>query len=416
MVYLPYLIAIFGVALRLIRLDKIAGFDYDQEVAAVWIKNLLVSHKFSLIGQEVSIGGIYIAPFFYYFLAPVYLIFNMNPIGANYFLVFVSGLTTYSIYLFGRELFGTKVGLVAAFLYAIHPGLINLDRIVAPSNLVVLISALAGYFVVKKNKSLRDYVWLGIVLGATFSVHPPSTLLIPVAFLLLRDRRLLITAVIIFLLVSPLIFFELRHGGEMTKRIFSMTPGGFNFEKLVSNFNLLSTFWAGIVISSDQIIIKTASQLLAVIVWLKTNNKSLLLLLPLLFLLLLVYPGHIPEYYYLAITPLALIFTVNFLGKYSGILVVLGLVILLANRNIFAPNHHGLFYKVQTAEYLTSKSPAKIYYSTDPGQGWGFTYLFWWKKLAVNEGSPNSYQIIIPASREEMEGQSFGGINVAKIN
>ena len=72
------IIIILGTILRAANLEKAAAFNYDQEVAAFWLKNLLVDHKFSLIGQEISVGGVYIAPFFYYLMAPFYALFNLT--------------------------------------------------------------------------------------------------------------------------------------------------------------------------------------------------------------------------------------------------------------------------------------------------------------------------------------------------
>ena len=76
--YILLLTLAFGLFLRIYRLEELAGFDFDQEKAAFWIRDFLIHGKISLIGQEISTGGIFIGPLYFYLLSPFYFLLNMR--------------------------------------------------------------------------------------------------------------------------------------------------------------------------------------------------------------------------------------------------------------------------------------------------------------------------------------------------
>ncbi|MEK7127309.1 MAG: hypothetical protein AAB838_01120 [Patescibacteria group bacterium] len=411
------LIILLGLGLRFYHLDKIAAFDYDQEVAANWVKNLVVDHKFSLIGQETSVSGVYIAPFFYYLLAPVYFFSGMNPFAANIFVVCLSVLTLIYLYKWSKS-------LIVIFLYAIHPGLIIFNQTVAPSSLVFVIAAGVGYYLTKINKKFYDYLILGLFLGLTFSAHPPSVLLIPLTLLLFirqkeKLRNYFFVLVPVFILVSPLLVFELKHGFLISRNILAIQTHGYDFlffARILANVKLFLLYFAGMIVSSDAWFIQYPLMIVAAWLFFRVNDLlfRLWFLLPLIFIM--IYPRPAPEYYLQVITPLAIIYAVKYLPK---ILIPAIIILSVVSSYLALPkrdNQVNLQYKTQAAHYLATKNPAVIYFSTDLGQGWGFNYLFWWQGIKLNSAN-DKYQIIIPASREPLtEGILFGAIKVTKIN
>ncbi|MEK7565513.1 MAG: glycosyltransferase family 39 protein [Patescibacteria group bacterium] len=414
--WLLILIILLGLFLRAYNLERLAVFDYDQETAAVWIKNLIIDHKFSLVGQETSVGGVYIAPFFYFLLAPFYFLSGLNPLAGNIFVILVSLLTMVFLYKWSRS-------HIALFLYAIHPGIINFDRIVAPSNMAILLSTATAYFLTKIRKTKLDYLFLGTILGLTFSIHPPTILLIPICllwFALKKEKVNLLFFLPIIILVSPLIIFETRHGFVMAQNIFKFSQTDLYYPllfRVILNLKLFLIYWSGILISSDLFFIKYPLMGLAVWLWIKNKDLVFRLWTLLPFLFLVFYPRPAPEYYLQMITPIVLVYSIKYLPKIFVLLIIVAGVIfsllsLPKNDNLLS-----FYYKNQAVASLPKNTPVTIYYSADLGQNWGFNYLLWWQKVDVQNNSPKKYLFVIPASREpQTSGIIFGAVKVANIS
>lgn len=434
---LPAAIIVLGIALRVYQLEQLAGFNYDQEVAAFWIKELVVNHKFSLIGQEISVGGVYIAPFFYYLLTPFYLLTKLYPLGGNIFVALVAGLAMIMIYRLANQVFGKPTALIATFLYAIHPGIINVDRTVAPSNLIILLSVTTAYLLTKPHRSSLDMFILGIILGLTFSVHPTAVLLIPIVgifFLVKKEKvsfkNLALIILPAILLISPLVLFDLRHNGLIVHNaltaIFS-SSGGKTPVNLISHFfsmaELVLVYWAGTLISNDNLLVKLPLFILAI--WTLIRGSSVLRLWVAIPLAALVfYPKHIPEYYFLLLTPVVLVYTVGFLQKGRIGSVLLAIIVLVSilvslSQHASSDNELGLYYKNEAVKYIIRQAdgqPFTVYYSNEPGEAFGFDYLFWWHKAKLADKMPTKFLVVVPiSSRVYHPSADFGRIKVVTL-
>ncbi len=76
-----FLLAILAISLflRTFRTTEYLGFWYDQGRDALIIADLLENKKWFLIGPTTGIEGIFLGPFYYYFIAPFYLLGNGDP-------------------------------------------------------------------------------------------------------------------------------------------------------------------------------------------------------------------------------------------------------------------------------------------------------------------------------------------------
>lgn len=428
------LIFLLGLFLRIHNLEQLAGFDFDQEVAAFWIRDFVVNHKLSLIGQEISVGGVYIAPFFYYLLTPFYLLTKLYPLGGNIFVTFVAIVTMIMIYRFTKQVFNHKSAVIATFLYAIHPGIINFDRTVAPSNLIILLSVSTASILVKLHKNWFDFLLLGIIFGLTFSVHPTAVALIPITilyFLVKKEKvgrkNILLMVFPATILFSPLVFFDLRHHGLMIHNIFTALFSGqglalANFiSSIFERTQLLLVYWAGMLISNDNLIFKLPLFALAIWIFFKSSGIILKLWVLVSLVVLVVYPRHVPEYYFLLLTPIVLIYTVGYLTKSrigQGLLTVIIIISVAVSILQFRSpdNKLGLYYKNEAVKYIISQSkglPFTVYYSNKPGQNFGFNYLFWWHQAKIADKMPKKFLIVVPVSeRIYHPSRDFGRIKV----
>ncbi|EKD94551.1 MAG: hypothetical protein ACD_26C00034G0086 [uncultured bacterium] len=116
------LIAIFCLAffLRIIFLqDNTLTFGYDQARDSIIVRQILAG-DFKIQGPPSSQPGLFHGVFYYYLLAPAYLIGNGSPIVTAYYLAFLNSLTVIIVFLIAKKATeDTKLALLSSFLFAI---------------------------------------------------------------------------------------------------------------------------------------------------------------------------------------------------------------------------------------------------------------------------------------------------------
>lgn len=422
-----FVLVLAGFLLRIYNLENWASFDYDQKIASWWIKSLLVDHKFSLVGQEVSLGGIFIGPFYYYFLAPFYWLSKLDPIAGNIAVSLVSIFTLILIYKVGTLMFNPKVGIIALFLYAFSSQVNFYDRTTAPSNLLMILSLLTVYFLIEKREHLMKWLGLGIIGGISFSVHPTAMFLIPqtTLFLLIKkkiNRFFLIVIILTVFGLLPLVIFDFRHEHMLSQRLFKVGAAVpdvkllFNATTLaqmwLNFFNPLKIFWLEIISTF------TGVFFLRWLIKIKADKTLWIIWVGIPLIILSIYSFHVPEYYFLPAIPLIIIFTAAFLVSLPRTICV-SLMVLFGLTNLYVlgifENKTSLFYKKQAVEYITSQSRNfDVWYDCDLGLNNGYDYLFYYFKNEPKSSGMDKYTIVSPAKRSSLPGQVFGNIKVIK--
>ena len=59
------LIVSLGLFLRLYKLSSMVGFDFDQEYAAMFAHTILKVYPIAMIGQGLSVQGLFMGPFYF---------------------------------------------------------------------------------------------------------------------------------------------------------------------------------------------------------------------------------------------------------------------------------------------------------------------------------------------------------------
>src|SRR3990170_8212873 len=95
--------------IRVYRLNDLLGFYYDQGRDALVVWNLWHEGKLFLIGPVTGLPGIFLGPFYYYLIAPFYLISGGNPAIPSIFLSVLVVTSLYILYLTGKEIGGKKL-------------------------------------------------------------------------------------------------------------------------------------------------------------------------------------------------------------------------------------------------------------------------------------------------------------------
>src|SRR3989344_7995648 len=101
---------------RIYRLNDLLGFYYDQGRDALVIWKLWHEGKPFLIGPVTGLSGIFLGPFYYYLIAPLYLIGKGDPVFPAFFLAFTTVLAQILLYILGWKMRSKVTGIVASII------------------------------------------------------------------------------------------------------------------------------------------------------------------------------------------------------------------------------------------------------------------------------------------------------------
>ncbi|MBI4096422.1 MAG: glycosyltransferase family 39 protein [Candidatus Levybacteria bacterium] len=181
----------------------------------------------TLLGPTASVGGFFLGPIYYYFMAPFLWLFNYNPVGPAVMVALFGVATVWLIYKVGKEFFGASVGLIAAGLYAISPLVVTYSRSSWNPNLMPFFSLLTLYLIYKavKRNSVKLFILSGFLLGITMQLHYLALFLgVIIFFYILLNRRIKRSFYILLGFMagwSPFLAFEVRHGFTNITSIFN---------------------------------------------------------------------------------------------------------------------------------------------------------------------------------------------------
>lgn len=193
-------------------------FEIDQEFLSLEAWNFLKEGKPTLIGAHTSVGGMYIGPFYTYFVTLVMFFTRLHPLTTNLLSATWAILMALSLYLVGRRLFSQSVGLVAGTLAAISIGYLSLTE-VPPIVIPLALVSLLTFYALSQLPQRRGMLLVAVFLsGVAIHLHFTGLYLpIFIVFWLLVTRtkitRREIFQIIIIMLFffSPLIIFDLKH-------------------------------------------------------------------------------------------------------------------------------------------------------------------------------------------------------------
>jgi len=200
----------------------------DEGRDAIIVRNIFVKLHPPLIGPGTSIGNMYLGPLYYYISAPFSLLFGFSPVGPSVMVALFGIATVFLVWKIGKEWYGNIGALISSFFYAISPVVIIYNRSSWNPNIMPFFSTLCIYSIWRMWHN-KEFKWL-IVFGISFAVvmqsHYLGLILAPIAglfwiltFLKVRNskstgkfaRYSLISFLLFLALMSPLLFFDIRH-------------------------------------------------------------------------------------------------------------------------------------------------------------------------------------------------------------
>lgn len=232
------IVILLAAFLRLYKIQDYMTFLGDEGRDVLVVYNILHGHL-TLLGPTSSVGGFFLGPIYYYFMAPFLWLFNYNPVGPAVMVALFGIATVWLVYIVGKDFFNAKVGLMAALIYAVSPLVIVYSRSSWNPNPMPFFSLLILFCLYKAlgKNSLKLFFISGILLGVAMQLHYLSLFLgavmIIYTFLSIFYKekkfkiwtKLLKNYFLIFLGFilgwSPFLAFEIRHGFLDFKNIFN---------------------------------------------------------------------------------------------------------------------------------------------------------------------------------------------------
>ena len=228
--FLTLLLALF---VRVYRTEALLGFYYDQGRDAMVIWRLWSEGKFFLIGPVTGLAGIFLGPFYYYLIAPFYLISGGNPVLPAVFLAFLSTIAIYFLYLLGKEFQDRITGLIAAVIGGFSYYIVTASRWLSNPTSILLVSVLLLFSMWKIIKGESKKWWIAIALLIGVSLHfeaASAVFYLPMILVFalwqkknFPDKKTLLISSIIFIgTLLPQILFNFRHGNILFDNFIGM--------------------------------------------------------------------------------------------------------------------------------------------------------------------------------------------------
>ena len=214
------LIVALGAVIRFYKIGDLAIFLADQASDSTAVLHILRGHP-TLLGPISSVGGFYNGPIVFYLLLPFYWFFSADPISGTVFQTMLSLATIPLLYLLGKKLQNATVGLIAAFLFAISPMMVDYSRAAFIPYPAVFFSTLILYLLlaVIDRFSWWKTALIGLFIGFILQMHylTVSLLLMTFFYPLFIEKKLVRLSYYLWLIVgiiagfSPFLLFEIRH-------------------------------------------------------------------------------------------------------------------------------------------------------------------------------------------------------------
>lgn len=408
--------------LRIYRIDQLLGFYYDQGRDALVIWDLWHKGKLFLIGPTTGIEGIYRGPWYYWLIAPFYLVGGGNPIWPSAFLSFTTVLASFFAFLIGKRIGGNLTGLIASVLFAFSFNLVLASRWLSNPTPMLLISMLLIFsiFNILDGKKVW-WVATSVLLGLAMQFGSAAEVFyfLAVGIIVLLNRKILpdlkigvISLISIFLVFLPQIYFDLKHDHILLQAIqkFLVTDKSFNlsFWQMVQiRFPFYYDVFFAKLFVGNALWRYYFSIILGVLLVLSGNslirNKHFLIVC--LFLLSSIFGmlffqgnhGNVYDYYFTGYYLIFIVFIASILGiftkNYAGKIIVLAMlswvffdnIPILKNylvSGVDGPNNISLGNQVQAVDWVFNDSRGQEFNQdayVPPVIPYTYNYLFLWR-------------------------------------
>lgn len=284
--FLLGILLLLGLFLRTFRLWDNIFFGYDQARDMQRIFEIIKSHDIKIVGPETDIPGIFNGPFFYYLMAPIYLISNFNSNVSALFLVLINLTGVLIIYNLAKSLFNERVALISSLIWAISYEQANFAKFISNASLMPLFSliffaGLSFCFVKKQNLGLIISA-IGFALSIQVNFYLVYLCLFyPILYFIyfpkINYKTIFSSLLVFIILTSSFVISELKFHFLATKSLFKYFQGqnipSYIGEDLLFYFQSLSKVLYNSIFSFSYFVIFLVFIVFLVYLFKKEGNK-----------------------------------------------------------------------------------------------------------------------------------------------
>lgn len=232
------LIILLGAYLRLSDFSNLTRFNADQ-VRDAKIVDAMYEGEFPLLGPKAGGTTFKLGPAFYYLEYVSGLIFGQTPEASTLIIPILATASIAVLFFLLQIYFSANISLIITFLYATSYYAIRYTRFgwnpnAIPFFLFAFLLTILKLIAAEKNKRLKWYVILGIIMGIAMQLHTTLLILMPVVFLaahlyiFFREKKFhflnfLFAIFIILILHAPFLAYDIQNNGKNLKSFFSGT-------------------------------------------------------------------------------------------------------------------------------------------------------------------------------------------------
>lgn len=225
-----------GTFLRFYNLRSSLMFQGDQGRDALVVSEVFKNLDPVFIGPVTSIGNMYLGPFYYYFMLPFLWLTYPDPMGPVYAVAALSVLSIGLLFYVATRLFSRRVAIYSSIFFTLSAAAITLSRFSWNPNIAPFFSIImlwGSYMAWHRHP--RYWLLVALAFSLLVQLHYVTLLAGAGAGLIfavqfyrqVKQRRQLLIAAALSLLIlalsfTPLVLFDIRHGGLNVKNFLSI--------------------------------------------------------------------------------------------------------------------------------------------------------------------------------------------------
>lgn len=231
------LIFVLGFYIRIYRINDLLGFYYDQGRDALAVWDIWHKGHIPFIGPTTGIAGIFRGPYYYWLIAPFYLLGRGDPIWPSIFLSLTTMIAVLVVYYLGFKIQGRITGLIGAVISSFSFNILLASRWLSNPTPMLLLSVLLVWMMLLVTEG-KKWAWpaIAFILGLSLFHFGSSgeAFYFPAIFVFaiwqrknLPNKKIFLWSIFLFFLtVAPLIAFDIKNHGLLIGNIKSFLFGG----------------------------------------------------------------------------------------------------------------------------------------------------------------------------------------------
>lgn len=234
MVFAALALTALGFFWRLKWWPNYVTFGFEQARDALDAQRIFSEKRLTLIGPTTEIEGIFHGPIYFYLIGLPYFLFGKNPASVSLLHILINITTIPIIFWVGKSLFDKKVGLIAAFLFAVSYEVASYSLWLSNPSPGLPFIILAYFFLYRGLKENQKYYplaffFLGIAVQFDLIVIMHLIPFVALYFIYqkppVRLKTVLLSGIGLLVPLANYPLFEIRHNFLMTKKFFEVFSG-----------------------------------------------------------------------------------------------------------------------------------------------------------------------------------------------